>query len=326
MPVHSQKGWTLVELMVGVTIGLLLLAGITQIYTAAKHSYDVQSSLAEMQDVGRYAIDVLTHDIHMAGYWDLMDITNASLVGDVAPSPDSCLSSADLNWGKMIRNRLFGLNHNDINLPNYSCIGTDRARGDILTVRYADPAPLTGPGLSIRTAPIQGEIGGTGTIAGTIFTDHAVVAHSYYVSNAASPVACGSGSFTPPTLARKVLTNAGAPIKESLVNGVEQLQFRYGVDLTPAANPDGYIVRYVDANSVPVGNWGSVMSVQIWVLVRATCPEAGYTNNISYSMGDVSYTKNDGFRRALFKTTVSLRNCKDTFYAGSSTQYRTKCQ
>ena len=44
-----------------------------------------------------------------------------------------------------------------------------------------------------------------------------------------------------------------------------------------------------------------------WLLARNTFIEPGYANTTTYSMGDVSYTVNDGYRRQLFTTTVQLR-------------------
>src|SRR3569623_1533446 len=52
---RSQQGWSLVELLVAMTLSLLAIAGAGQIYLSVKRSYDIQASLARLQDVGRYA-------------------------------------------------------------------------------------------------------------------------------------------------------------------------------------------------------------------------------------------------------------------------------
>lgn len=366
VPRHIQRGWTLVELLVGSAVGLLVIAGIAQIYTAAKHSYDIQTRLAEIQDVGRYAVDVLSRDLRMAGYWGLMDINFAnSTPGDDPVNgtnpgdnffltddflPDTCASNSDRDWGRMIVNRIFGLNDTS---TGYGCIGTDRVRGDILTVRYADPVAITnssgftGTRFYIRTAPFQGSIvqgnpsvctplvfpcPSVNYVTDTLFSDHALVANAYYVDGSGTPVSCSGTSITPPALARKMLTSNGTPLKQSLVNGVEHLQFQYGVDddaITGAT--DGRVVRYFD--TVPDGpdadtlpDWNKVVAVRLWVLVRAVCPEPGYNNTTIYVMGDQSYPVTDSYRRALFTTTVALRNCKDEYNAASPTRYQTKCQ
>src|SRR3569832_1925775 len=75
-------GWCLVVLLVAMTLSLLAFAGAGQIYLGVKRSYDIQTSLARLQDVGRYATDLLTYDIHMAGFWGLAAVN----VTTIAPA------------------------------------------------------------------------------------------------------------------------------------------------------------------------------------------------------------------------------------------------
>ena len=330
------RGWTLVELLVAMTLSLLVIAGIGQIYLAAKRSYDIQTNLAQIQDVGRYVTHVLTRDIQMAGYWDLMNIDEANststndpdvtspptppdnlfLTGDVLPG--GCPGTNATDWGKMVTEGIFGFNDNDpagVASPRtYSCISS-WLRGDTLVVRYADPAvvnpgAITSTRLYIRTAPSQGIVaaGDPQTIADTysstlldpIYTDHALVAHAYYV---ATPIATACGNV--PVFAREDLLSNGTPQKESLINGVEHLQFQYGID----NDSDDSVEQYLNADEITnVSLWQKVRSVHYWVLVRAYCPESGYTDTNTYSLGDTSYTPNDHYRRSLYSATVALQN------------------
>ena len=68
-PLFPSRGWSLLELLIAMTLSLLVIAGIGQIYLAAKRSYDIQTNLAQIQDVGRYVTDTLIQDIRTAGYW-----------------------------------------------------------------------------------------------------------------------------------------------------------------------------------------------------------------------------------------------------------------
>ena len=49
-------------------------------------------------------------------------------------------------------------------------------------------------------------------------------------------------------------------------------------------------------------------SVRIWILVRASQPDPGYQNTSTYTLGDITVTVNDSFRREVFSTVVHLRN------------------
>lgn len=66
---RKQRGLTLVELMIAMTIGLLLLGGITSIMISSRQTYRVNEALSRMQDNARYAFQVLSRDIRMAGYF-----------------------------------------------------------------------------------------------------------------------------------------------------------------------------------------------------------------------------------------------------------------
>ena len=107
--------------------------------------------------------------------------------------------------------------------------------------------------------------------------------------------------------AREFLRSDGTPWKESLVNGVEHLHFQYGVDTDSPA--DGSVNQYLNAISVTNGNlWNRVRAVRFWVLVRANCQESGYTDTATYQLGDITYSPGDHYRRALYSSTVALRN------------------
>ncbi|MFC1665831.1 PilW family protein, partial [Pseudomonadota bacterium] len=49
------KGFTLIELMVAMVIGLFLLAGLIQIFFAGKQTYRLGDGLSRLQENGRFA-------------------------------------------------------------------------------------------------------------------------------------------------------------------------------------------------------------------------------------------------------------------------------
>lgn len=64
---HQQQGFTLVEIMVAMTIGLLMMAGILQISLANKESGRLQRNMGFVQENIRTSTQILTSDIRMAG-------------------------------------------------------------------------------------------------------------------------------------------------------------------------------------------------------------------------------------------------------------------
>lgn len=65
---RSQAGLGLVELMIAMTLGLFLLAGIITVFLTNKQTYIVQQGIAHIQESGRFATAQLAHDIRLAGY------------------------------------------------------------------------------------------------------------------------------------------------------------------------------------------------------------------------------------------------------------------
>lgn len=64
----AQRGVSLVELMVALVIGLVLIAGVIQIYLGTKSGYRLQEAMSRVQENGRFALNFLNNDLRMAGY------------------------------------------------------------------------------------------------------------------------------------------------------------------------------------------------------------------------------------------------------------------
>ncbi|MGH8539721.1 MAG: PilW family protein [Stenotrophobium sp.] len=65
---HGQSGLTLIELMIALVIGLLIIAGVGEVFLAGRASYSVQQRLSDLQENGRFALHFLQSDIRRAGY------------------------------------------------------------------------------------------------------------------------------------------------------------------------------------------------------------------------------------------------------------------
>lgn len=64
----KQKGLSLIELMIAITLGLILLTGVMQVFLSSKTVFSSQQALSRVQETGRLGIEFLSRDIRMAGY------------------------------------------------------------------------------------------------------------------------------------------------------------------------------------------------------------------------------------------------------------------
>lgn len=67
---RRRAGFSLVELMVAMVLGLVVVAGVGQIYVSNKQTYRVTEAVARIQENARFAMDMLARDLRAAGYWD----------------------------------------------------------------------------------------------------------------------------------------------------------------------------------------------------------------------------------------------------------------
>lgn len=68
LKIHHQPGFTLVEVMVGMVIGLVLIAGLAQLLAGNRQTYRFKTNLSQIQESGGFALELLARNLRMAGY------------------------------------------------------------------------------------------------------------------------------------------------------------------------------------------------------------------------------------------------------------------
>lgn len=64
----ASRGFTLVELLIAMLIGLVIVIGVVQIFSANRATYQLDEGLARAQENGRFSLYFLSQDIRHAGY------------------------------------------------------------------------------------------------------------------------------------------------------------------------------------------------------------------------------------------------------------------
>lgn len=105
---NRQTGLSIVELMVGMVLGLLLTAGAIQLFISTKATYRLESALSRLQETGRFAVDFMADQIRMAGYHGCSSRINEDInvISNETPPLDATVSgnalrgynSAGSNW------------------------------------------------------------------------------------------------------------------------------------------------------------------------------------------------------------------------------------
>lgn len=321
MAIRRSAGFTLVELLVAMTIGLIILGALGVVLLTSTTSGRSNERNSELQTNGRFAMQILKQELQHAGFRG-MTFPEPTTAGAFVVTSD-CAAGFSIN----LRQGVWG--SNDANPFTSWCAGAAALAsytvGDVLVVRHAspnvfrqvNPAPATvialdAATLYFRSAYQKGVVfaGATPPSAASFpephVVDHQLMTHVYYLSCAQPP--CGAASMR--SLWRLRLTSGPQLIAERLIDGVEDLQIQYGVFDAAAGS-----LRYVDANALAGSSvdtaeteWDNVRSVQIWLLLRSTTAEEKFTNTATYQLGSKSVAVNDSFPRQVFNSVVFLRN------------------
>ena len=229
---RSQRGFTLIELMIAVTIALFLSAGLLTLVQAMKATAGAQSGLSQLQDNERMAMTLIADVIQSAGYFPNPLLNTAALEFPAAPA--NGLAPAFTTPGQSI-----------VGAGNYNDPPPPGAPSNSVTVRYG-----TGGMTVVPPAIPDNVVNCTGnTSAGaTMFT------------NTFSLLADPSTPGTYDLVCQLSDSAAGTTTTVYLVSGVTQLQIYYGVQ-TNSGVTTGSVDTYLDGNHVT--DWSKVVSVKV---------------------------------------------------------------
>lgn len=322
-PLTHERGFSLVELMVALAIGLILVAGLLTLVIGNLQGYGELSKSGHQMENGRFASQLLRDDLAHAGFAGAWSKAAAP-----ATPPNPCsLVESDLR--ESLGLPVYGWHASSSAatppaawncLPSAVKPGTDVLVINRVATKTANPAALSAARYYLQASPIAFLFGKTGS--GTTFNltygaglaapIHPLVKHIYFISNCS---VCDGGGDGVPTLKRLEYTDAGnwTTPAIALVEGVEQLQLDYGID----DNLDGTVNRFVfDPSSA---EWGKVVAVRFNLLARNLEATAGWTDKKKYVLGsEVSASGvasdnvlgpfNDRFKRHVYAMTVRLVN------------------
>lgn len=95
-----SRGFTLLELMVALALGLLVSAAATQLFVTNLRGFNLQRGMSDVQDSGRFALDFINRDVRGAGIRPAGALDNPypPVVIDIAQLPgatDATLKTSD---------------------------------------------------------------------------------------------------------------------------------------------------------------------------------------------------------------------------------------
>lgn len=95
-----QKGFTLIELMVALTLGLILVAAAIQLFTGGLVSSHLQRANAEIQDSGVFGMDYVLRDLRLANVGNInnLRIDDQTAYGGIVLTGSTASNGSNVNF------------------------------------------------------------------------------------------------------------------------------------------------------------------------------------------------------------------------------------
>jgi type IV pilus assembly protein PilW len=319
-----QAGLSLVELMISLTLGLMILSGVLVLFANTSAARNEVERTSRQIENGRYASDLLTEDIRLAGFHGEHKVPT-TLLGLALPADPCSVTPGD--WSNWMTVHLQG--YDDSGFTSANCALTNRkANTDVLVVRrvracaagIADCEGVATGKPYLQVSQCATQVATTFQLARlqdttnpnppfdmqkrTCLTTALANLREYLVRIYFIATDNGAGQSIP-TLKRLEL-NCPANLSSActwanvpMVEGIEEFQLRYGLDNNCDGQADVYVANpstYVAPAGPCTGstvcptcavtqNWMNVVTVQFHLLARNLEPSLGFTDTKKYILG-----------------------------------------
>lgn len=340
---HKQQGFSLVELLVAMAIGLVFMAGVVKVYVSTSDAYRKQHALAEVQNNGRFVINFLQNAIMAADYRGCVatssslsnDLNNSTAyqynfaqslsgnestgAGSWTPALDAAMTSP-LSGNDAITVR----GASDFPVPIQAAMTTTSdalsvdastgfTTGNILMVSNCagnvDIFQVSGTALSGSTTRLLQHTTGGSNPGNATPSFTAVYDTTSYVSPVSTTgifLRTNSRGINSLYVVQPSISGSTSPVE--LAEGVDGMQILYGVRPSGSTTNDATLyltAKEVDASSL----WDNVVMVRVAVLVSSPEPAGKVADNKTYDVLGVNYGPyTDARARRVFTATITLRN------------------
>lgn len=317
----NQSGFTLIELMIALTLGLILVAVAIQLLISGQVNYRIQTSASSLQDSGVFGVNYVTKNIRLANHGNAGAMNDESLYGGIVLSNQTSSAATppadgNLKGLKIGTALLSGNNLLSASVNNDSAFST-YPKSDQLVIMYQAP---------MNTFTCDGKKAKGPEKTNTSYAKGWYVIERYYIKkdsakdeanlNCSSAIFVTTGEGVPQTyeattisavntLTSNYASNAG----EMIAKNVEYMRVQVIV-----RNGDGSIrtLGINEYNAIPltatVKHRPAVIGVNLGWLVRSA-EKVAMAEKTNFTVLDQTITAtNDGYMRQVYTTTIALRN------------------
>lgn len=287
--VFNQRGLSLVELMISMAISLALAIVITRTFFGSRQAYRVADEVAQLQEQGRLALEMVGYNVRMAGWLPVVQY-------DAEVRKDANAEFGSYSNGQAMIEGCSGGFDND-----YHCVAAPVATSDGLTVRYIGDPYDSGTGVG---ADCLGQ-----NPYDAASNPNRVIQNRFFRSTSTATV--DGVAVTVGQLSCEGNGNPRQP--QPLFPGVEEFQVSYGVD----SNADQAGDVYKRASDISATEWNTVVSARVCLLMRTLSRNVAISPQEYVDCAGASKTSAAG-ERWIYRRFVGVYNLRNRVSEGAS--------
>ncbi|AXI01519.1 PilW family protein [Aquirhabdus parva] len=330
-PFPREAGFTLIELMISITLGLLIVAAAAQLFIGGGISMRLQQSAADTQDNGLFGLDYIAKDIRLANYGNIQNLvmTDTTKDGGIVLTADSAaITTSNLTGVRTSNLDSDYVSAALVTLGNGDTVGTGNAwtgvtkitspagvKSDQLTIQFLAPMAMNdceGNAITQGTRVIERYFLRADTTDATALVLACDAGTISAKVDAVDAVAAAPGQAAIPAIAYvpPIVSNFG-DAGQVLINRVEHLHILLGTQ-----KADGTLMYYNIHDYKALAVKPQIKSIQFAVLVRSTDNTASAIVDPTQSFKMLDQTVNvaatnttaNRYVRRVYSTTMALRN------------------
>ena len=310
---EKQQGFTLIELMVALALGLILVAAATQLFIGVILSSLLQKANAEIQDRGIFGLDYIVRDIRLVNYGNIINpqLNDTTPWGGIVLTGSKATNNnnpyiADALLSRGAGDTVSTLNNQWKGLSNIQNSSNAAVQSDQLTIQFIAPSNMT-------------NCEGVNVLAGDL------VVERYFLrldNNGSSQqdyaLACDANTPSTTPTAQPTSVDGFGDAGQIILPRIDHFHVLLGAK-NAAGNfayytiPQYRVAAQAARDATPTQLAPRILSIQISVLARSTnnAQNKAVDPNQTFVMLDQTVHASDTstrFLRRVYSTTIALRN------------------
>lgn len=312
-----MRGFSLVELLVSMTLGLVLLAFLIGTLFATQQSNRQSQQLVQLQQNGQMLLSLFQSELPNLMFFAGRSLADVAVASHQLPQPiGDCVSELDVGSFPVPGQPYLSLYAELVKKnQHFDCLNQPQSGSELLQFKRLVGSQLLATQMRANRFYFETSATGSRFVSSStadLMPDARYWPYSHQVWYISEQKV--SGQSVPVLMRKRLIRNAAGQAvidTHSVMDGVERMHFEFGLD----ANFDGQVDFYLSTEQMTAKHWQQqdhrIINIKFYLLLRSLDADFSIQNSQLYPMGQEWFkAPSDPFRRLLVSSSVAFSNTR----------------